>query len=132
MSELDKEMLAHIANIERTLTNMNGIGQDVKAIKKDLAEIDQKVGKIFEKTISNSKDIGFLNIGITEIKKTIKDKNDNVWNEIRRHEDFHKDDRKEIIKESVKSVKLWLYGAVALAVGGIAVSIITNLLKDVK
>lgn len=123
------EILKYLSSIDQKLRDMNGIGGDVKTIKKDVAELDKKLDSIHEKTISNSKDIGFLNTGITEIKKTIKDKNDNLWNEIRRHEDFHKEDRKEIIKEANLKTKNWVYGAIVTAVSAIALSIATKFFK---
>ncbi len=122
----DGEILTHLANIERVLTNMNGIGQDVKSIKKDLAELDRKMDKTYEKTISNSKDIEFLDKGIQSLKEDHKTHDDNLWKKIHDHEDFHKDEKEQIKSDVKKDFKIWFYTMAFGAVGSFAMFILSK------
>ena len=146
----DGEILTHLANIERVLTNMNGIagevktiGSDVESIKKTVSKLDTKLDEVHGNTISNSKDIGFITLSIQDIKADFEKQNDILHDKFRNHdkshikekeihEKFHQEQEMKIEKNVFKSVKIWLYGLALAAVGGYAWTIITNLLSGDK
>lgn len=117
----EQEILNYLASINQRLKDLNGIGPDVKSIKKDLAELDHKVGEIFEKTISNGKDIDFINSSIVNLKTDYEKQNNLIWEKIHKQKD-------EIIKEASMKFKNWVFASVLAGVGAIAFLIISKLM----
>lgn len=124
---------------------------DMKEIKDTLKKIESVLGSFSERFVSNEKDLERMineyvrmnadsHRTIDELKCSIRDQDDLIWQEIRRCQGDCKSrhEKKEIeCKELIiqakadvkKDIKAWIAFAIVSALGAIVFSVISTLLK---
>ena len=135
-------------SVEQSIQDMK---EDMREIKDALREIKQVLGSFSERFVSNEKDLErmineYVRInsdyhrGIEEIKNSMRDQDDLIWQEIRRcqadckfrHEKSAiecKENMAEAKADVKKDIKSWIAFAIVSALGAILFSIITTLLN---